>query len=223
MLSIVALPDIHSALAQMRFMKNAFEQADVVLLAGDMTFGRRQDLQMLLEIIRESNPNILAVCGNHDRHPMDEYLEQEGISIHASHRIIKDVAILGCGGALPFIGGYVFKEEEFAVFLNKANEGLKPEIPKILVCHQPPIKTLVDITHSGNYAGSKAVRKFIEEQKPLVCFSGHIHEAYGIDKIGETILINPGPISVTNRYAYAEIKDGKVKTVELRKANPQAY
>lgn len=221
MLSIVALPDIHAALPFMYYMKKPFEEADVVVLAGDMTYGRRHHLEELLGIIRESNPNILAVCGNHDGHGMDKYLEAEGLSIHASHRIIKDVAFIGCGGALPFLGGYVFKEEQFEEFLNKSIEGLDPELPKILVCHQPPIRTLMDVTNSGRYAGSKAVRKFIEEHQPLICFSGHIHEATGVDKIKESHIINPGPIAGTNRYAYAEIEDGKVKTLELRKANPQ--
>jgi hypothetical protein len=151
---------------------------------------------------------------------MDKYLEAEGVSIHGTHRIIKDVAFVGCGGALPFVGGYVFKEHELEEILNKTLGDLNPELPKILVCHQPPYGTLVDRTFWGKATGSKSVRKFIEEQKPLVCFCGHIHEAKGIDKIGESYVINAGPIEGTNRYAYAEIEDGKVKTLELRKANP---
>jgi Icc-related predicted phosphoesterase len=219
MLSIIAMPDIHSAIPYMRFMEEPFKQVDLVILAGDMTYGHRSDLISLVEIIRESNPNILAVCGNHDRNKMDEYLEQEGISIHGSHRIIKDIAILGCGGALPFIGGYVFREDEFEALLTKANEGLDPEIPKILVAHQPPYRCL-DMTTRGNNAGSKAVRRFIEETQPLVCFTGHIHEAYGIGKIGDCQVVNPGPVMGTNRYAYVEIEEGKVKTLELRQVNP---
>ena len=221
MLSIVALPDIHAGIPYMYFMKQAFEEADVVVLAGDMTHGRRRDLEELLTLIRQSNPNIVAVCGNHDAHGMDKYIEAEGISIHGSHRIIQDVAFLGCGGALPVIGGYVFKEAEFEAILNQSIRDLEPEIPKILVCHQPPHKTELDRTHWGLHVGSKSVRKFIEEVQPLICFTGHIHEAHGIDQLGETHLINPGPIAFTNRYAYAEIEDGKVKTLELRKANPQ--
>jgi uncharacterized protein len=222
MLSIVALPDIHAALHQMRHLKKAFVEADVVVLVGDMTNGRIQDLEELLAIIRQSNTNILAVCGNHDAHGMDKYLEEEGVSIHANHRIIKDVAFLGCGGALPFFsGGYLFNEKDFEAILKQTIEGLNPEIPKILVCHQPPHKTSVDHTHWGLAAGSKAVRKFIEDVQPLICFSGHIHEAHGIGQLGETRLINAGMIEGTNRYAYAEIEDGKVKTLELRKANPQ--
>lgn len=219
MLSIVALPDIHAAVHHMRHLKKVFAAVDVVVLAGDMTIGLRSDLELLLATIRETNPQILAVCGNHDAHKMDVYLEEEGVSIHGTHRIIKDVAFLGCGGALPFVGGYVFTEAQYDEILKQTLEGLAPEIPKILVAHQPPHKTLVDRTYFGYHVGSKSIRKFIEATQPLICFTGHIHEAYGMDKIGETHLINAGPIMGTNRYAYAEIEDGKVKTLELRKAN----
>jgi len=37
------------------------------------------------------------------------------------------------------------------------------------------------------------VRKFVEDRKPSAVFCGHIHEAHGIDMIGESILVNPGP------------------------------
>ena len=40
--------------------------------------------------------------------------------------------------------------------------------------------------------GSKSVRKFLEKYKPLVGLHGHIHESAGYDKVGETIVFNPG-------------------------------
>jgi uncharacterized protein len=220
MLSILALPDIHAAVHHMRYLTKAFAAADVVVLAGDMTIGLRHDLTLLLETIRQTNPNILAVCGNHDAHKMDAYLVEEGVSIHGTHRMINDVAFLGCGGALPFVGGYVFTEDQYEQILKDAVAGLAPQTSKILVSHQPPHKTRLDRTYFGNHVGSKSIRQFIEETQPLICFTGHIHEAFGIDKLGKTHLINSGPIMGTNRYAYAEIEDGTVKTIELRKANP---
>jgi len=40
--------------------------------------------------------------------------------------------------------------------------------------------------------GSRSVRRFLEEYKPLVGLHGHIHESAGYDKVGETIVFNPG-------------------------------
>ena len=38
--------------------------------------------------------------------------------------------------------------------------------------------------------GSTAARQFIEEVKPDVCISGHIHESAGVDRIGPTQIFN---------------------------------
>lgn len=40
--------------------------------------------------------------------------------------------------------------------------------------------------------GSKAIRKVIEKYQPLLGLHGHIHESAGVDRIGKTIIINPG-------------------------------
>jgi len=63
-------------------------------------------------------------------------------------------------------------------------------------------------THS---IGSQSVRLFVEEQKPLAVFCGHVHEAPRIDWIGGTLVTNPGPAKKGN-YALAEIND----TIEVK-------
>ena len=40
--------------------------------------------------------------------------------------------------------------------------------------------------------GSTAVRKMIEEVQPLLTLHGHIHEAAGYRRIGQTLAINAG-------------------------------
>jgi hypothetical protein len=42
--------------------------------------------------------------------------------------------------------------------------------------------------------GSTAVRRIIEERKPLLSLHGHIHEAKGVARIGKTLCINPGSL-----------------------------
>jgi hypothetical protein len=60
----------------------------------------------------------------------------------------------------------------------------------------------LDIVPSGEHAGSVAVRNFVEKFRPALVISGHVHEAQGIDLIGETTLVNTGP---ARRGNYAEI------------------
>ncbi|MEM1676420.1 MAG: metallophosphoesterase [Nitrososphaerota archaeon] len=79
---------------------------------------------------------------------------------------------------------------------------------KIICCfHPPPYNTVIDVAPKldknlkpvyrfgeieKENVGSKSVRKFIEKYKPLIGLHGHIHESAGYDKIGKTIVFNPG-------------------------------
>ena len=75
--------------------------------------------------------------------------------------------------------------------------------------------TLADKTWLNDHVGSKSVRSFIERTQPLICFTGHIHEGIGVDTIGITKVINPGPVW-KSQNAYAEIAEGKVLCLEIR-------
>ena len=217
MTRFVAFPDIHDKAEILKDMRHVLADVDAVLLAGDMTNGNPDNLHRVLNLIEPVNESIYAVCGNMDTERMNMWLSREGISVHRRHVMLDDIAIIGCGGALPFYGRYVFSEEELARFLDESIDGLSDDTPKVLICHQPPIDTILDVTRDGKHAGSKAVREFIERVQPLICFTGHMHSATGIDTIGDTQIINPGPIWQTREYAYAGVEDGKVTTLEIRK------
>ena len=73
--------------------------------------------------------------------------------------------------------------------------------------HAPPINSGLDICQrldkdlrpvfSGGQpvmfgAGSKAIRRGIEEHQPLLGLHGHIHESKGAVRIGRTLCLNPG-------------------------------
>jgi Icc-related predicted phosphoesterase len=53
--------------------------------------------------------------------------------------------------------------------------------------------------------GSPAVRAFIQESEPALCISGHIHESFGEDRIGNTVCVNLGPYK-SGRYAVIRIE-----------------
>jgi len=63
-----------------------------------------------------------------------------------------------------------------------------------MVSHAPPYGTKVDMTGSGLNVGSRSVRKFIESHRPDLVICGHIHEARGHDRVGDTVVINTGPL-----------------------------
>ena len=85
----------------------------------------------------------------------------------------------------------------------------------ILISHTPPFNTKVDLAFNGEHIGSRSIRNFVEKYKPIAVFCGHVHEARGIDKIGNTIVANPGPAR-HGMYALAEVNDEiKVKLESL--------
>jgi Icc-related predicted phosphoesterase len=53
-----------------------------------------------------------------------------------------------------------------------------------------------------------------------LCFTGHIHEGIGIDRIGRTVIVNPGPFR-SGHYAYAEINvtPARADITEIRLIN----
>ncbi len=59
----------------------------------------------------------------------------------------------------------------------------------------PPHGTAVDRLKSGVHVGSRSVREFLLARRPAVCLTGHIHEAVGSDRVGSTLVLNPGPFS----------------------------
>jgi len=84
----------------------------------------------------------------------------------------------------------------------------------VLITHQPAWGTNLDVAASGQHAGSRAIRAFIERAKPVLAVSAHIHESPGVDHIGQTVIVNPGPFR-NGSYAYIELGD-KIDKIEIR-------
>lgn len=216
---IVALTDIHGKPQAVSEIAHDLEAADVVLLPGDLTmFGRRKEALRVLDAVREHNTHVLAVMGNCDYPEVEQLLVEEGICLHRSHQKVGGVEFVGLGGSLPCPMPTLneWSESEIADHLEAAHEGVDTTDPLVLVSHQPPSDTVVDRAGIGKHVGSAAVRHFIERHRPRICFSGHIHEAQGTDRIGYTRLINPGPF-LEGRYAWVEL-DGDECRAEIRRA-----
>jgi Icc-related predicted phosphoesterase len=124
----------------------------------------------------------------------------------------------GLGGSLkcPIPTLNEWTEEQVAEHLDAAVQGVPADAPLVLVSHQPARDTITDLAGNGAHVGSTAVRAFIERRKPVLCLSGHIHEAQGVDNIGQTTLVNPGPF-MEGRYVAIEIT-GNACRVDIRRA-----
>lgn len=221
MTTLIVLPDLHDHPEALKRIARPLMQANVVVLAGDMTNGSTNHLLRLFAILEDLNEHVYAVPGNMDTFGMQSYLAREGISLHRRFEMVDGLALVGLGGALPFEGRFVFTEEETAQLLDDAIERLPAGTPMVLISHQPPYDTALDRLPSGVHVGSRALRAWIERVQPLACVCGHVHEATGTDQLGRTLLLNPGPLWQTDAYAWLNIEDGRILGAEIRHAQPQ--
>jgi Icc-related predicted phosphoesterase len=212
---IIALTDIHAHTGAISALEKQLRSADLVILSGDIThFGHKKEMAGMIGLIRSFNPSVFAVSGNCDYPDAEQFLTEENISLNGLTREFQGYALYGMSGSLPCPGKTPneYSEEEFEVILRDLT--FPSGLPQIMVSHQPPYDTINDQVSPGVHVGSKSIRKFIEERQPLVCFTGHIHEGTGIDHIGNTAIVNPGPAG-RGSYVLTEISDGQIKRLEV--------
>ncbi|UCH35577.1 MAG: metallophosphoesterase family protein [Armatimonadota bacterium] len=207
---ILAFSDMHGDVRAVAAAASELAAADLVLLAGDIThFGGRRAAAELIGELRKHNQRVLAVAGNCDTPEAATYLADEGISVHRRHVIVGGLAVAGVGGSLPCPGRTPneISESDFARYLGEAVAGVAAATPLVLLLHQPPFGAAIDRSHSGDHVGSHAVRTFVEDRRPLLCIAGHIHEARGQDRIGDSAVVNPGMLRA-GYYASVAVSDG---------------
>jgi len=204
-MDILAISDLHNKVGNISAISKELAKADIVLIAGDITnFGGGKHARQMISEIQKYNDNILAVPGNCDPPSVDKYLTSKNLSLHCNLVELDGIKFMGLGGSIPTASPD--GEENFGISLAALEKQLSPGDRSILVTHQPAHGTKLDSVDGSRHSGCMAIRDFIVKNQPILAVSGHIHEAIGIDTIGQTTLINPGPIS-RGTYGYITIGD----------------
>jgi Icc-related predicted phosphoesterase len=220
-MKIIDVTDVHGNTDFLREIHDPINGADLVLVSGDIThFGGRLEAGRVIAALQTMNSRVFAVPGNCDRAGVEEFLTEEGINLNARAVQFGEVTLYGMGGSLPCPGATPneHSEEEFAILLDGLKTWTVRPGPSIFVSHQPPFDTVCDRAHSGGHVGSKSIRRFIEEVQPSICFTGHIHEASGVDYIGKTVVVNPGPLR-TGGYAELRLETDPAESLSLKVKN----
>jgi Icc-related predicted phosphoesterase len=186
--------------------------ADMVLLAGDITLGAkhenviRRNFDEVAALIPASK-QVLYIPGNHDQpsvareyawmpanfsllHDKQRMLEVDGYS--------RPILVIGFGGAkLGLYNNFAFHEDDILAGISRLFEQASDERARlnpftILLVHDPPFDTKLDVTFMKKHVGSESIRKVIEIFKPDLAVAGHIHESPGVDVIGSTTCVNAG-------------------------------
>lgn len=201
---ILCIADIHGSVARLRQLRPLVDQADLLLVAGDLTeFGGREDLDSLMACLGPSPDKMAMVGGNCDRPGVRKGLEDYGVSVDGHARGFKlgegVVTVVGSGGGMLRTGltPYEKKDGDLAETLETGFRGMEgfagKASPLIVLTHNPPWGSCTDIRHGG-HTGSKAFRNLLDALSPLLWVSGHIHESRAAGFCASTLVVNPGPL-----------------------------
>ncbi len=195
----------------------ALGEADVAILTGDLTtFGDPPDAARVVAAVRAHCPTVLAVTGNLDMPWVIDAFRADGISLHGEGRRFGDLGVFGCGGSniTPMDTPTELEEDEIAAVLARGHGAVADAPRRLMICHTPPFDTRLDRLMNGRPVGSPAVRTFIEQHAPDIAVVGHIHEGRGVDRVGDTLVLNAGALR-DGGYVLVE-DDGRALTATLR-------
>ncbi|MGQ9479530.1 MAG: metallophosphoesterase family protein [Thermoproteota archaeon] len=190
---IFACSDIHLRIDRVEKSLEASRGADVAVCLGDITVYSR-GLENMLSFLRRINDNVLIIPGNNESPSiLEEKAAEMGLTfLHGRIIEFKGFTFAGIGGSLrtPFNTPFEIGEEDYRRILS----GFRGLGNLILLSHSPPFNTSLDLTLFGEHVGSVELRRFIEEESPLICLCGHVHERAGYSELLEvTRIVNPGP------------------------------
>jgi len=207
-MKIVALTDIHGSYKRaVEIIKK--EIPDVLIVGGDLTtVGTLKEAEHAIGEFRHLCSRVFCIAGNMDLPAHDDLFLKMGVSINGRGVRIGSVGFFGASAAphSPLKTPHEVPEEEIMLRMRLGYRDVKDSPVRILVPHAPPYGTKLDIIHSGIHVGSTAVRDFIEEEEPEVVICGHIHEARGMDTLGNSRIVNCGA-GMHGCYAIVEINE----------------
>ena len=213
-MKILLLSDLHANNSVLEKMDSVFAEADAVIFAGDFAECFKPETgKDALHALCAKHDTIFAVLGNCDQPEFIEELEDQDICVEKTLVFHEGLAVAGSGGGTYFTGKTANERQEdeilsdFNIVLNSVKETGDASLWKnlILISHNPPKDTKCDAVNESLHAGSQLFTDFIKENQPLAVVCGHIHEGKAIDKIGESLIVNPGPLQEGN-YAWLELK-----------------
>jgi Icc-related predicted phosphoesterase len=217
---IAAAGDIHASEATRERVERAFaeieSQADVVLLAGDLTTtGEPQQARVLADACGDLAIPVFAVLGNHDYHcnriaELRAPLEDVGIRLLERSTATCEVGDLSVGivGAKGFIGGFPgsslpdFGEPslrrvyaETSAEVDAIARGLQEIVHcdlRIVLLHYAPTRDTLEGEPAGIHAflGSERLATPIAEYRPDLVVHGHAHAGSFEGCVGDVPVYN---------------------------------
>ena len=208
-MKFLVITDLHQKTENIPWINGLVDEyePEAILCLGDVTDMGTGD--QAADIISKMNCRVYCLPGNCDARDLPEKISRVATDMHGRSAEIGGVYIAGLGGSNITIFDTPFEltEEEIDAKLRPISR------PGMVLMTHAPSYDIFDHIPNGTPVGSPAIRKIVEEFKPVLALSGHIHEDFGVEKIGDTVFCNPGPAK--DRYAaVVDIVEGNV-TVKM--------
>jgi Icc-related predicted phosphoesterase len=162
--------------------------------------------------IADSDIEFFWMAGNDDHEIVDDVLRGSERLIFSDGRRVPilegwEMVTLGLSNPTPWGCPRDVPEEEIARRIDELMAGVSEPSRCILNIHVPPQGTRLDQApeldaelrprlDAGGLrlanVGSTAVREALERYRPALSLHGHIHESAGVDKLWNTVCVNPG-------------------------------
>lgn len=201
---IAAIGDIHvheqDAGKWTDFFKQVSEEADILLLCGDLTdTGRESEAEVLAEELKACSIPVLAVLGNHD-YDHDQVKKLRKVFARTNLKLLDGdftvIGDVGFAGVKGYGGGFdthmlgMFGEKLNKEFVQETvTEALKldaalaqldseqSDLKKIVLMHYAPIKATVEGEPEAihPFLGCSRLEEPLNRREVLVAFHGHAH------------------------------------------------
>ena len=193
---------------------------DLFIHAGDFTsVGSGPDVEDFLIWLKKKSRKYtygsLFIAGNHDKSFDSKYVKNFDINaeegrkpkwledmlleyvnpnlgvryLENSYTVVNDFKIWGSPITPWFFGDYWAFNKQRGDEIKEVWDTIPKDV-EVVVTHGPVRGTLDYIPDQKLNVGCEELQKYIAAIKPKLHISGHIHEAYGITKVGSTIYIN---------------------------------
>lgn len=190
-MKLLALSDLHGDYSKVDAILQRAGDIDAVLIVGDITnFGPDKKAR---ELIGKFKVPVLAIPGNCDHPSILGTLDEAGaVNLHEKRFTMGGVEFIGMGGsnATPFNTPFEMSDSDVEKTLGELVGQCCGNLT-VLLSHAPPHGYRDEIP--AGHVGSRSVAKFLDSLGLIVC--GHIHEARGAEKCGNTTIVNVGEAS----------------------------
>jgi Icc-related predicted phosphoesterase len=212
---LVFFTDVHNRFDAVPRLLAELGEVDAIVIGGDLTSGGSPDsAASAIERWRPLAPHLLVVAGNWDSAAMDAELARLGVGLDGRGVVLGELGLCGVSASpISAINApYELEEKEILRRLEAGFAAIESCPARIVCSHTPPADTVCDRIYSGAHIGSSAVRAFIEREQPELVLCGHIHEGRGLDWIGRTRIVNPGPVH-DGHYVLVETEGGEIEAL----------